>query len=503
MKKSLLIVLLQFFALNLFAQVAGITKLDIRPGAASSYPMYVTAYGGKVYCFATDGIKGTELRVTTGIGTPSLVYDIYPLSTSCLSSGFNKPTAELGGKLYFTADNGLSGYELFVYDGTNTPSIAQDIIIGADGSSPDDYAALNGDLYFRARDNLTGYELWKYNTSTTNCTRLTDLCPGIDSSLWGGIIAFNNKIVFAADSGKGNTELFEYDPATDNITLIADIYPGSLPSAPMHFTVINNKLYFSANSGNYGRELYSYDGINPPVRLTDVAGGNTSAIPAINEPMIASFAGKVYFTAKDTASGNYNIYSIDGSNNTVLATTPNGAAGNSLPSWLTPYAGRLFFTAYNDTTGFELWMLDSSNNVSLAFELCTGTNGSDPEQLLSTGSDLYFSANDCLGIGTELFRYNYKSVSIPQLPLIESVILFPNPAKNIATLRMQLTTAQNLNLRITDMAGRTVYTTGLQSYTAGQKDVPIMVSQLPKGNYVYTLHNEAGLPLHKGKLAVE
>ena len=53
-----------------------------------------------------------------------------------------KPTASQGrkivynNKLYFVANEGTHGAELWVYDGTNTPTMVADIKQGSDGSYP-------------------------------------------------------------------------------------------------------------------------------------------------------------------------------------------------------------------------------------------------------------------------------------------------------------------------------------------------------------------------------
>lgn len=491
-------------AINLnssLAQIPGLSKIDVNSGSASSYPLYLTEFNGKPYFFANEPTKGYELRTINSSGAPVLVHDLYPLTTSCTAPGFNKPTGILNGKLYFTADNGLTGYELFVYDGTNAPTLAQDIVLGSAGSSPDDYAALNGKLYFRATDNVYGYELWQYDPVTTNTTRLSDLCAGIDSSLTGGIIAYNNKLVFAADSGKGNTELFQYDPASGNISLVADIYPGTLPSAPKHFIIIGTTLYFTANNGNHGRELFMYDGVNAPQRISDIAGGSTSAFASYNEPMIAPFAGKIYVAARDTFTYNYNIFSIDGSNNATLAATINNT-NNSQPSWLTPYAGKLYLTAYNDTTGFELWTIDSSNKAALAFELCATSGSSDPEQLLVIGNDLFFRANECLGAGSEIFRYDYKSVGVENVKYSNALLIYPNPAETVATLQLKLNTATELLVQLTDMTGRIVYNNN-QHLQSGTQTINIPVFELPSGNYIYHIYSTDGNTRLNGKLAVK
>jgi ELWxxDGT repeat protein len=268
----------------------------------------------------------------------------------------------------------------------------------------------------------------------------------------------------------------------------------------MHFIIIGTTLYFTANNGNHGREVFTYDGVNPPQRITDIAGGNTSAISSINEPMIAPFAGKVYVAARDTITYNYNIFSIDGSN-TNLAATVNGT-NNSQPSWLTPYAGKLYFSAYNDTTGFEIWTLDSSNNVALAFELCKGSGSSDPEQLLVIGNDLFFRATECLGVGAEIFKYNYKSVGVANTSIDNAVIVYPNPAETNATVQVTLSAATELQIQLTDVTGRVLYN-NTQNLHAGTQKINIPVSALASGNYIYHIYSTSGTTRLTGKLAVK
>jgi ELWxxDGT repeat protein len=66
------------------------------------------------------------------------------------------------GKLYFQADDGSNGTELWTYDGTNPPSMVADINSGKKGSFPAHLAVFNGKLYFRADDGVNGAELWEF-----------------------------------------------------------------------------------------------------------------------------------------------------------------------------------------------------------------------------------------------------------------------------------------------------------------------------------------------------
>jgi ELWxxDGT repeat protein len=96
-----------------------------------------------------------------------MVKEINPGSGSADPGGF----AKLNGKLFFRADNGTDGYELWESDGTEAgtvmvkdinPERVDDINPGQGHSYPSHLINVNGTLFFRAGDGLRGGELWKY-----------------------------------------------------------------------------------------------------------------------------------------------------------------------------------------------------------------------------------------------------------------------------------------------------------------------------------------------------
>src|SRR6266545_4315146 len=133
---------------------------DINPGSASSSPGGAfTDVNGAVYFAANDGSHGTELWRSDGTaGGTILVKDIYPGSRSSSPSGL----ANVNGIIYFRASDGTSGAELWRSDGTagGTP-LVKDIYAGSRSSTPSGLANVNGTLFFRASDATSGAELWR------------------------------------------------------------------------------------------------------------------------------------------------------------------------------------------------------------------------------------------------------------------------------------------------------------------------------------------------------
>ena len=179
-----------------------------------------------------------------------------------------------------------------------------DINPGTGSSSPFYMMTYGGKIYFQANNGTLGSELWSHDPITNNTQCLTDINPGANPSTIAFITSYNNKLYFAGSNGNdtsaGNTgvELYCYNPATNNTSLVFDIHPGYLPSNPFGLTVINNKLYFVASESVYGKELYVYDG-STVTRLTDVNPGSAQGIYTSDHSYPTYYNGSIYFAATD------------------------------------------------------------------------------------------------------------------------------------------------------------------------------------------------------------
>ncbi len=179
----------------------------IYPNNGSS-PEHFAVFNNQLYFSAYDGVNGRELWRYNG-STASLAADINP-GAPYLSSNPNGMTA-YNGKLYFNADDGVHGFELWSFDGTNAQMVAEINPTPDPGngdtflmdSSPSSFKVFDGVLYFSADDGVHGRELWSYDGTTTQL--VLDINPGQYGSEVNELTVFNGALYFAADNGYNPT----------------------------------------------------------------------------------------------------------------------------------------------------------------------------------------------------------------------------------------------------------------------------------------------------------
>jgi ELWxxDGT repeat protein len=410
-------------------QVSRVT--DIYPGSGTSYPIDLTVFNNALYFSADDGVNGRELWKYDGT-TVSLVADIFPgskysIPSSSLPGGFTV----FNNALYFNANDGVHGTELWKYDGT-TANLVADINPSQvyEPFNASNLTVFNNALYFRADDGAHGRELWKYDGTTASLVADINQLQVYDSAGFPlnssnpyGFTKFDNTLYFSADDGVNGPELWKYDGTT--ASLVADINvshaisPFALTegSYPGDLTVFNNALYFRANNGTqayFGGQLWKYDGTTASL-VTDIFpnlgrfGSGPSDFTVFNNAL--------YFSANDGINGR-ELWKYDGTTVSLVADINPSQAyspflGNSNPIDLTLFNNALYFSADDGVKGQELWKYDGIT-ASLVADINPGSENSNRIDLTVFNNALYFSAYDGVH-GTELWKLQLdEPTSVPE-----------------------------------------------------------------------------------------
>ena len=143
-----------------------------------------------------------------------------------------------------------------------------------------DFAVLNGDLYFSADDGRNGRELWRSNGTSVGTQLVADINRGAESSNPSNLTVFNDLIYFSADDGTGEgIELWRTDGTRNGTRLVADINRGQGSSSPSNFAVVGDSLYFVADDGRTGRELWRVTENDQTSQVADINRGTGSSSP--------------------------------------------------------------------------------------------------------------------------------------------------------------------------------------------------------------------------------
>ncbi len=428
---------------------------NINPNfGAGSFPQKITAAGNfRVYFTADDGSQGREIWYSNGIGA-NIYLDLYAGSqgsnpTELISNGVNGVFAAcypfIGGIDYGTE----------IVNVVN--SAATDIATGALNGEPENlyYDPVNGILYFSGNSQSgDGKELYQWTGSGSPAALIAD----INSNPMGDsnpkhFVNLNDKIYFTANDGNSGNELFELDYNSGNqVLLVKDINTNTIDSNPGEKIIFKNKIYFAADDGVNGIELWESDGTDSGTQLvTDLYSG-----PQGSEPEnFTIYNNRLYFTANHPILGKELFY-VTTSGSVINASNIASGSSSSNPQYLKVYNGKLYFSANDGVNGIELWETAGTSFSTVMTANINPTGSSDPRELVvMDGVKLLFSADNG-STGRELFRYfDPNLLSVNDSEIKSGLQLYPSPTEGNFSIKTNQIIS---NITIFDLQGKSVKT---------------------------------------------
>ena len=330
---------------------------------------------------------------------PARVRDINPGSVGAFPPITAEVVPELAaakGLLFFAAQDGTSGQELWRSDGTVEGTLqVKDLRPGEASSFLGNLTPAPDGLFFSAMEGTAGQKPWWTDGTPERMVRLADAPTGTtEGELWELTVVGNRLFFMGYDRAHGNA-LWMHDRTDGSTVLLKDHFPGNPGTGATGLTALGNRLLFSAVDEVSGEELWISDGTAQGTvmlkNIFELYDSRPRGMVVMN--------GQAYFSADDDVAGR-ELWSSDGTaqgTRRVANIWPELA--DSGPTSLTVVEGRrLFFAAADPVRGRELWMSNGTGaGTELVKDLVPGSRGSHPEGLVAAGDQLFFLAQDAEG----------------------------------------------------------------------------------------------------------
>ncbi|MFO1471056.1 MAG: ELWxxDGT repeat protein [Turneriella sp.] len=397
------------YVLNLSGSGYGVALLkDIRSGATGSNPYALTNFNGYVYFAANDGVSGTELWRTDGTPNGTVLFKDFVAGASSGISPTTQSMTVMNGVLYLSGSDATNGNELWKSDGTVAGTqLVANIFLGGTDSDPTFLATLGNEIVFQAtQTGVMAAEVYKSNGNAGNFTLVKDInVAGSTSSTPQYFTTMGGNVYFQADDGTNGSELWKSDGTGAGTVMVTNIHTtASTGSFPHSFTAMGGYVYFCATASGEGYELRRTDGTTTSLMIDLYPGSNTGC--ASSADTVGKLGSTLLFRGNQNTGLNAELYKSDGTiGNATLVKDINPGSGASAPAGFRQLGSFAYFSATDGTNGVELWRTDATDaGTTMVGNIESGGGSSSPANLTAFGGYLIFTATT-IALGTELYIY--------------------------------------------------------------------------------------------------
>ena len=298
-----------------------------------------------------------QVGVSNDAAPPVLVKDIWPGGTYNL-----RELTDVNGTLFFAANDGANGRELWKSDGTEVGTVMVKNIdprpwvqnaknpgyMEVGSSRPDKLTNVNGTLFFLAENGVNERSLWKSDGTEDGTALIKDIRLWKTAAFGEQLIALNSSLLFVAYDQAHGVELWRSDGTEESTVMVKDILPGEEGSGPTALTIVDGTLFFRANSNNTWPNLWKSDGTKE----------GTERVKMIGAHQLTNVNGTLFFTAGQHGEG---LWKSDGTEAGTLLVKDINARG------LTNKNGVVYFRG-DDGTNEGPWQSDGTEEGTVPVE---------------------------------------------------------------------------------------------------------------------------------------
>jgi ELWxxDGT repeat protein len=340
----------------------------------------VTGCCGSLGDRAAFAVNGNQLWLANPSGPATLV-------TSLMHVGSDFATFHH--ELYFQGDDGRHGLQLWMTNGSpGNATMVTDLVNGSASSNPAQLVPTSIGLFFMT----TGPKSQILWAITNGARRPKQLLALPDDASVQFLKIVNRRLFFVLKNAAGASELWRTD-GTKHETQKLYGYRGAFGT----YAEVGNRLFYAID-GSSGTDLWVTGGEKYNTSFVKHLGSRSNSVRLTE---LVSFEDRLFFIAQDTPQ-HMSLWTSDGTGWGTMLIRDLGIAppGQGYPdpsSDLTAFDGHLFFGAYDDSHGNQLWTSNGTRAGTRLWKvICREWCSSYPDHFMHVGNQVFFTAYDPL-----------------------------------------------------------------------------------------------------------